>query len=47
VGLGIPLGVSRVLVADLLVEGYLHQEEQPDELSIELIERIRDLVRAL
>ena len=47
VGLGVPLGVSRVLVADLLVEGYLHQEEQPDELPIELIERIRDLVRAL
>ena len=47
VGLAVPLGVSRVLVADLLVEGYLHQEEQPDELPIELIERIRDLVRAL
>jgi hypothetical protein len=47
VGLGVPLGVSRVLVADLLVEGHLRQEEQPDELPIELIERIRDLVRAL
>jgi hypothetical protein len=47
VGLGTPLGVTRVLVADLLADGYLHQEEQPDELPIELIERIRDLVRAL
>jgi Protein of unknown function (DUF742) len=47
VGLHIPLGVSRVLVADLLADGYLYQEEQPDELPIELIERIRDLVRAL
>jgi Protein of unknown function (DUF742) len=47
VGLGTPLGVTRVLVADLLVDGYLYQEEQPDELPIELIERIRDLVRAL
>jgi hypothetical protein len=47
VGLRIPLGVTRVLVADLLADGYLYQEEQPDELPIELIERIRDLVRAL
>jgi hypothetical protein len=47
VGLAIPLGVARVLVADLLADGYLYQEEQPDELPIELIERIRDLVRAL
>jgi hypothetical protein len=47
VGLGTSLGVTRVLVADLLADGYLYQEEQPDELPIEMIERIRDLVRAL
>jgi uncharacterized protein DUF742 len=47
VGMRIPLGVTRVLVADLLADGYLYQEEQPDELPIELIERIRDRVRAL
>jgi hypothetical protein len=46
VAMRVPLGVVRVLVADLLVEGYLCREEQT-ELSIELIERIRDRVRAL
>ena len=46
VAMRVPLGVVRVLVADLLVEGYLRREEQA-ELSIELIERIRDRVRAL
>jgi hypothetical protein len=47
VALVVPLGVARVLVADLLVEGYLRRVEQPDELPVELIERIRDRVRAL
>jgi hypothetical protein len=46
VGLGVPLGVVRVLAADLLVEGYLQRVDQ-GELSIEMIERIRDRVRAL
>ncbi|MEV2238295.1 DUF742 domain-containing protein [Micromonospora sp. NPDC049891] len=46
VGLGVPLGVVRVLAADLLVDGYLRRVEQ-GELSIEMIERIRDRVRAL
>ncbi|MFC8849157.1 MULTISPECIES: DUF742 domain-containing protein [unclassified Micromonospora] len=46
VGLRVPLGVTRVLVADLLAEGYLRREEQ-GELSIAMIERIRDRVRAL
>lgn len=46
VALGTPLGVARVLVADLVVDGYLHLVEQ-GELSIEMIERIRDRVRAL
>jgi hypothetical protein len=46
VALRVPLGVARVLVADLVTEGYLHCEEQ-GEISIEIIERIRDRVRAL
>jgi hypothetical protein len=41
-----PLGVIRVLVADLVVEGFVRCETQ-GELSVELIERIRDRVRAL
>ena len=47
VALRVPLGVVRVIVADLLTEGYLRIEEQLGELPIELIERIRDRVRAL
>jgi hypothetical protein len=47
VALAVPLGVGRVLVADLLAEGYLRRVEQPDVLPVELIERIRDRVRAL
>ncbi|MEV1287706.1 DUF742 domain-containing protein [Micromonospora sp. NPDC049679] len=46
VALHVPLGVVRVLVADLVVDGYVHCAEQ-GELSIEMIERIRDRVRAL
>jgi hypothetical protein len=46
VALRLPLGVARVLVSDLLAEGYLYSNEQ-EELSIEMIERIRDRVRAL
>lgn len=45
--LGVPLGVVRVIVADLLTEGHLVLREQADELPIEVIERIRDRVRAL
>ncbi|MCU7727865.1 DUF742 domain-containing protein [Actinoplanes sp. KI2] len=47
VGLGAPLGVARVIVADLIAEGYLKVEEQSGEISTALIERIRDRVRAL
>ena len=47
VALGVPLGVTRVLVGDLITENHLWIEEQPDELSTSLIERIRDRVRAL
>jgi hypothetical protein len=44
--LRLPLGVTRVLVADLMADGSLDLVKQ-EELSIELIERIRDRVRAL
>ncbi|WP_084598634.1 DUF742 domain-containing protein [Actinoplanes subtropicus] len=47
VGLRAPLGVTRVIVADLIADGYLKVEEQPGEISTALIERIRDRVRAL
>ena len=47
VALKVPLGVVRVIVADLVTEGYLRIEEQLGELPIALIERIRDRVRAL
>ena len=47
VALKAPLGVVRVIVGDLIADGYLRIEEQPDELSIGMIERIRDRVRAL
>jgi hypothetical protein len=46
VGLGVPLGVARVLIADLLTSGLVYADEQ-SELSIDIIERIRDRVRAL
>jgi len=47
VALRAPLGVVRVIVADLITQDYLRVEEQPRELSTSLIERIRDRVRAL
>jgi hypothetical protein len=47
VALRVPLGVVRVIVADLITQDYLRVEEQPQELSTSLIERIRDRVRAL
>jgi hypothetical protein len=46
VGLGVPLGVARVLVADLVTEGYVTCHDQ-HVLPIDVIERIRDRVRAL
>lgn len=42
----IPLGVARVLVSDLVDEGAV-VVVQREELSVQLIERIRDRVRAL
>lgn len=46
VRLGVPLGVARVLVADLVTDGYV-SFSQPAELPIDVLERIRDRVRAL
>ncbi|MEV6344847.1 DUF742 domain-containing protein [Actinoplanes sp. NPDC051851] len=42
-----PLGVVRVIVADLIAEGYMLVEDARGELSVALIERIVDRVRAL
>jgi hypothetical protein len=44
--LGVPLGVARVLIADLYTGKYISLHE-PHELPVHVIERIRDLVRAL
>ncbi|MBD0738327.1 DUF742 domain-containing protein [Streptomyces sp. CBMA29] len=45
-GIGVPLGVAKVLIADLVVGGLLLCQ-QPSELSLHVLERIRDHVRAL
>ena len=47
VALRLPMGVVRVIVADLVTNGYVRIEDQLGELPIALIERIRDRVRAL
>jgi len=47
VALGAPLGVVRVIVADLIAEGFVLVGDAPGVLSTALIERIRDRVRAL
>jgi hypothetical protein len=44
--IGVPLGVARVLIADLYTGNYISLHE-PQELPVHVIERIRDLVRAL
>jgi Protein of unknown function (DUF742) len=44
--LKVPLGVARVLVSDLVDDGSV-SVVQRQELSVQLIERIRDRVRAL
>jgi hypothetical protein len=44
--LEVPLGVARVLIGDL-VAGNFVSAHQPSELPLHIIERIRDLVRAL
>jgi hypothetical protein len=44
--LDLPVGVARVLLADLYTGNYLSLHE-PTQLPVQTIERIRDLVRAL
>jgi hypothetical protein len=44
--LDLPIGVARVLIADLYTGNYLSLRE-PTQLETQTIERIRDLVRAL
>jgi hypothetical protein len=44
--LRVPFGVARVLVSDLVADGSV-VVAQREELSIQMIERIRDRVRAL
>jgi hypothetical protein len=46
VRLGVPLGVARVLVADLAADGYVSFADL-GELPIDVLERLRDRVRAL
>ena len=45
-GLGVPLGVARVLIADLAAAN-LVALRRPVDLAVHVIERIRDLVREL
>ncbi|MEU3712254.1 DUF742 domain-containing protein [Streptomyces catenulae] len=44
--IGVPLGVAKVLISDLVVGGLLVCQ-QPTELPLHVLERIRDHVRAL
>jgi hypothetical protein len=44
--LRVPLGVARVLVSDLVADGLVTLVRR-EELSVQMIERIRDRVRAL
>jgi hypothetical protein len=44
--LRVPLGVARVLVSDLITQGSVELVERQD-VSLQMIERIRDRVRAL
>jgi hypothetical protein len=47
-GLGVPVGVTRVLIADLMAAGHVSCHDQDeDAISVELIERIAQRVRAL
>jgi hypothetical protein len=45
-GIGVPLGVAKVLIADLVVAELL-TVHQAEELPLHVIERIRDHVRSL
>ncbi|MFJ8017934.1 DUF742 domain-containing protein [Streptomyces sp. NPDC096339] len=44
--IGVPLGVAKVLIADLVVGGLLSCQ-QPKELPLHVLERIRNHVRSL
>lgn len=46
VALRVPVGVARVLVSDLIADGVVTLL-QSEELSVQMLERIRDRVRAL
>lgn len=45
--LGLPLGVARILVADLLVDGRVRGQPEPDEVPIAVLERLLAGIRAL
>jgi hypothetical protein len=46
--LGVPVGVARVLIADLMADGYVIVHNQDEQsLPLELIERIAHRVRSL
>lgn len=47
--LGVPLGVARVVVGDLLAGNlvFCHETPAADSMPVHTVERIRDLVRAL
>jgi hypothetical protein len=44
--IGVPLGVARVLIGDLITGNFV-SAHQPSEMPLHIIERITDLVRAL
>jgi hypothetical protein len=46
-GLGVPIGVAVILLADLLAEHLVAVAADDDRVTQSLIERIRDRVRAL
>ncbi len=47
-GLGVPVGVTRVLIADLIADNYVACHDHDEEtLSVDIIERIAQRVRAL
>ncbi|HKS46554.1 MAG TPA: DUF742 domain-containing protein [Amycolatopsis sp.] len=46
-GLGVPLGVARVLIADLAASNLLSVLASARGVPVRVIERIRDLVEAL
>jgi hypothetical protein len=45
--LDVPLGVSRVLVTDMVSEGLLDSHARPDGYDVELIEALIEGIRAL